>query len=126
MRVLHSNQKLRFIVVGLISTAVHFVVFTLCYKVFNLGIVASTIFGFMTSLVVAYCLNYWITFKSKRIHTSSFPRYLATTLIGLAWNIGLMLFFVEYMAFHYAFAFVCMSAVVMVNNYVLSKFWAFA
>jgi len=120
-----SNEKIKFLSVGLISTATHFVVFFLCYIVLSRSLVVATVIGFCASLMVAYCLNYYFTFLSNQHHIESGTKYLLTTLIGLTWNIGLMMLFVEILHFHYAIAFLLMSVVVMINNYLFSKYWVF-
>ena len=115
----------RFIVVGLLSTATHFGVLTLLYKKLSVGIVVASILAFGCSLVVSYLCNRSFTFRSEVSHQHGAPRYLLVTLAGLLWNVSLIYFMVEALLINYYISFLCMSIVVSLNNYLLSKQWVF-
>lgn len=88
-------------------------------------LVLSTVLGYLASLAISYYLNYRLTFQSKEAVIISGAKYFITTLIGLAWNVSLMTVLVNIYDVHYLIAFLLMSLVVMVNNYLLSKYWVF-
>lgn len=120
-----SREKLSFLIVGVLSASTHFAIFYLLFKVLIWSIVLSTLLAYLGSLAVSYSLNYIHTFKSEQDIIKSGTKYFITTLLGLAWNIGLMVLFIDHLHIHYFISFLMMSFVVMINNYLLSKHWVF-
>jgi len=116
----------RFIVVGLGSTMVHFVVLTTLYKGLGVSIIVSTIIGFLMSLCFSYLVNRAYTFRSSVKHHLGAPKFLLVTTLGLLWNVAIMYLCVELLEFNYYISFVGMSVVVALNNYLLGKTWVFA
>jgi putative flippase GtrA len=115
----------RFIVVGLGSTMVHFVVLTTLYKGLGVSIIVSTIIGFLMSLCFSYLVNRAYTFRSSVKHHLGAPKFLLVTTLGLLWNVAIMYLCVELLEFNYYISFVGMSVVVALNNYLLGKTWVF-
>jgi putative flippase GtrA len=111
--------------VGLASTATHFVVLSALYSLVGWPIVPATVVAFLCSLAVSYLLNRSFTFRSRVSHRHSAPRFLLVTLSGLCWNVAIMGLMVDVYAINYVVAFIVMSAVVAVNNFTLSRDWAF-
>lgn len=119
------REKLSFLLVGLVSASTHLSVLYLSFRVAMWPLVLSTVLGYLASLAISYYLNYRLTFQSKEAVIISGAKYFITTLIGLAWNVSLMTVLVNIYDVHYLIAFLLMSLVVMVNNYLLSKYWVF-
>ena len=115
----------RFIVVGLLSTVTHFTVLTMLYKKFGVGIVVASVLAFGCSLVVSYLCNRSFTFRSDIPHQYGAPKYILVTLSGLLWNVSILYFMTEVFFINYFMSFLCMSVVVALNNYLLSKQWVF-
>jgi putative flippase GtrA len=115
----------KFILVGLSSTVIHFVVLSILYLGFNVHIVPATVLAFVASLAFSYLLNRSFTFASNVRHHVGLPRYLAVTLLGMFWNVAIMYSFVELFALNYYLSFLVMSVVVALNNYLLTRSWVF-
>lgn len=118
-------EFVRFIVVGLGSTTVHFVALTILYKGLGGSIIVSTIIGFLLSLFFSYFVNRSYTFRSSvKFHLGA-PKFVLVTTLGLLWNVVIMYLCVELLEFNYYISFVGMSVVVALNNYLLTKSWVF-
>jgi len=118
-------QTWRFFLVGVATTLVHFVVLSVCFRVLGYAIVPSTIMAFFIAVVFSYLMSYRFTFRSTQMHRSSVPKFLLSVGLGFSWNVGLMYLLVEHIGIDYVFAFLLTTMVVMVNNFILTKFWVF-
>lgn len=77
-----------YVVTGALVTVSDFAAFTLCFSVFNAGLLASTIIAYLFGLVVSYLLNrYWVYRKTaeQQKQATGIWRYL----VFLAFNLGL-------------------------------------
>lgn len=119
------QEKLTFLIVGGMSAATHFLVLHLTFVSLHWPLAYATLLGYFFSLGISYTLNYLITFKSNQTVLLSSTKYVITTLLGLAWNLSLMVLLVSFFDVHYVVAFVFMSIVVAINNYLFSKHWVF-
>lgn len=115
----------KFLLVGLGSTLVHFLVLTFLYKSLNAHIVPATVVAFFASLIFSYLLNRTFTFTSRIQHHIGLPKYLLVTLVGLFWNVLTMYAFVGILGLNYYMSFLLMSVIVATNNYLLNKSWVF-
>lgn len=120
-----TPRFVKFILVGLGSTAIHFLVLSALYLGLELHIVPATVFAFIASLVFSYLLNRSFTFTSKVRHHIGLPLYVTVTLLGLTWNVAIMYSFVQLLQFNYYLSFLIMSVVVALNNYLLTRSWVF-
>lgn len=121
-----QNSELgRFVVVGVTTTMVHFIMVSICYLILGLGIGVSTTLAFLVAVACSYAGGYFYTFQSSRRHVESSVRFLVSTLVGLGWNVVVMVLLVDYRAWEYWLAFLPATAVVMLNNFLLSKYWVF-
>lgn len=78
------TQFLRFIISGIISTIINFIIFYIALKTFGLNILISSSVGYLAGLVVGYKLNTKWSFKIERhLYWSSTLQYLAVYLISL-------------------------------------------
>ncbi|MEM6544185.1 MAG: GtrA family protein [Pseudomonadota bacterium] len=118
-------EIVRFLLVGLLSTATHFLVLVLLYRHLGFGIPIASVLSFFCSLAVSYVLNRSFTFRSQTEHRVGVPRYTVVTLSGLLWNVAIMCLMVERLQLNFYLSFVSMSVIVALNNYLLSKKWIF-
>lgn len=78
------TQFFRFIISGIISTIINFIIFYIALKTFGLNILISSSVGYLAGLVVGYKLNTKWSFKIERhLYWSSTLQYLAVYLISL-------------------------------------------
>ena len=78
------TQFLRFIISGIISTFINFIIFYIALKTFGLNILVSSSLGYLAGLLVGYKLNTKWSFEIERhLYWSSTLQYLAVYLISL-------------------------------------------
>lgn len=78
------TQFLRFIISGILSTIINFIIFYIALKTLGLNILISSSLGYLAGLVVGYELNAKWSFKIERhLYWSSTLQYLAVYLISL-------------------------------------------
>ena len=122
----NSNSNLfRFLIVGAINAAIHFIVLSAFYKLAGFGIVSSTVIAFTCAVIFSYQANYFYTFRSKQPHTSSVPRFASTVILGLFFNASIMLIGVEKLGANFYLVFVLATGVVMINSFLLNKYWVY-
>jgi putative flippase GtrA len=83
-----AGQFLRFVVVGCIVTATHFVVLIVLVEWGHWPPVVATAAAFLVAVSVSYALNGLWTFRTWDRHSRRAPRFLAVSLIGLGLNTG--------------------------------------
>ncbi len=121
----NTSEFSRFLLVGLVNTLVHFLVLSGAYEILSFPLVSATVLAFSVAVFISYLLNYRFTFHSQKQHKSSLPKFIITTLIGLGWNVGITVLVVEDFGGSVFLAVIMAAFVVMLNNYLLSKFWVF-
>lgn len=120
-----SKQFGLFALVGATGTAAHYAVL-FCLVEFNgIGAVAASGWGALTGLVINYALNHWLTFKSAQPHARTFPKFALIACIGLGLNLLLMAMLVNGLGFHYLFAQVMVTMVVLTWNFMGNRWWTF-
>lgn len=118
-------EVMRFGIVGLGATAVHYVTAVALVQLFAFNLYVANILAFLTAFLSSFWMHHRWTFKSQRSLASAGPRFLAVALTGFACsNIGLML------AVHFGIGspyllFVISVLVVPAVTFTLSKIWAF-
>lgn len=120
-----TSQVLRFTLVGLATTLVHFIVLSLFFRYLTYDIVQSTTIAFPVAVIFSYIMSHRYTFRSTQAHQHSAPKFALSVSIGFVWNVGLMYLLVDVLGIYYALAFLLTTSVVMINNYLLTKFWVF-
>lgn len=120
-----AHQTIRFVIVGIATTLVHFVVLSIFFRYLGYKIVPSTVVAFFFAVIFSYAMSYCFTFRSTQTHKSSVPKFLLSVGLGFVWNIALMQLLVETVELNYVVAFLMTTIVVMSNNFLLTKFWVF-
>jgi putative flippase GtrA len=103
------------------------------YVVLSMLIHASGVEAWISSLVsytalipVVYLAQRRLTFQSKGSHLSSFPKYIATQLLGLALSGVLPYILVQKAGLPPLFVFAPVAIAIAFVNFVLLKFWTFS
>jgi len=96
-----------------------------CVELAGLGIVAGSVAGFCSALLVSYALNRHWTFGTGRPGAGSFWRYALVCVGGLAVNTGLMVALVQWLQWRYLVAQLSVIFIVPLANFLLSRYWAF-
>lgn len=115
-----------FLGVGVLATALQYLILLLGVEVFGTGPVLASSVGFAVSAVANYLLNYRYTFRSDRRHSSAAVRFAAVAAAGLALNALLMEALTARLGVPYIAAQVLTTGAVLAWNFVAHALWSFA
>ena len=116
----------RFLVVGGISTAVHYLVLATIVELLHGSAVLGSGVGFGTGAVVSYLLNRRHTFRSDVPHAQAVSRFVLVLGVGLGLNLLLMHGFVDRLHWPYLFAQMLTTGIVLFWHFAGHALWSFA
>jgi putative flippase GtrA len=122
---LRTYRLLKFATVGLVGTAVYYLLLWALVEVMDYPVLTASSVAFLLVAAENYMLHYVWTFASTNSHTSAFPKFLIMITIGFCLNWGIMYAGVEVLQANYLLVQAVSIAVVIAWNYVLSAFWIF-
>ena len=118
-------QFAAFFSVGLVATAVHYLVMGLLASGLSVSGVLAASGGYLTGALVSYVCNYRVTFRSTQSHAEALPRFLVVVLLGFVVNAQIVAAGITWLHLHYLLAQGIATVVVFLLNFTLSKVWAF-
>ncbi len=119
------RQLSAFAGVGAVATAFQYALMALLIHVFTWPALISSGLSYAASAILNYALNRRFVFRSRARHVVAGPRFLIIVLSGLALNLILLKAGIELLGLHWLPAQLIATAVVMLSNFGLAKFWAF-
>ena len=119
------REFLGFFGVGIIATAVHYLVLVGLASGLGINPVLSAACGYICGAIVSYRVNYTVTFRSERRHSQAALRFLTVAVIGLIFNSVLVDFGISALGLHYLLAQILATGIVFVWNFVANKLWTF-
>lgn len=114
-----------FAAVGVVATAFQYGLMAVLISYFDVNTLLASTLSYATSALLNYGLNRYFVFRSQVRHVDALPRFVATVLIGLLLNAGLMYLLLAWLPLHWLFAQALVTLTVMVSNFLLSKYWVF-
>lgn len=118
------NKFIRFLFVGGTATALQMLILAALVELAGLDAVVSSSVGYCLSAVYNYWLNYHLTFSSSKSHLETFPKFVVVAAIGLMTN-GVSMAGFLWLGLYYVFAQVGATAVTLVLNFLLHKYWIY-
>ncbi|MCB2354969.1 GtrA family protein [Clostridium estertheticum] len=122
---LQINVIVRYGLVGLLGTTIHFGSLILLVEFANFDPVLGSALGFLLVLVISYILNRTWTFQSKSRNLRQFLIYSIVSLIGLGLNSTIIFISVHLLKWNYLYGQCLVVLVVPVSNYLLNSLWTF-
>jgi putative flippase GtrA len=119
------KQFQSFLLIGLIATAIQYLVLILLVRYFAVNAVFASALGFAISSIVNYELNRKFTFASSSSRTKTIHKFYVVAISGLAINSASMWLLINLAEFHYLFSQILTTLLVLVFNFSLNKFWTF-
>lgn len=123
------KQIVLYLVFGGLTTLVNFAVYYLCAHPFGVSTVASTAIAWFVSVLFAYITNKIWVFESRSFRAKMLIREAAAFFAARAFSgvldIGNMYLFVDVLHLNDSVIKILSNIVVIIINYVLSKFWIF-
>ncbi len=120
-----SRQFLAYLGVGLVGTGGHYLTLVALVRWAHLDPVAATTCGFAVGAVINYFANYHLTFRSRRGHAGTMPRFFVIALAGMGVNAAMMAACHRGLGLHYLLSQVVATGTVVVLTYLGNRFWTF-
>jgi putative flippase GtrA len=115
-----------FALVGLVATAVQYLILVLSVEKLALSPVLGSTLGFVTSAGLNYWLNYHFTFRSRNPHAGAAGRFAVVALSGLGLNALVMMLLGHVPGLRYIVSQLVATALVLAWNFLGNSVWTFA
>ena len=120
------SQMMRFSVVGLSSTVVHFTCVILLVEFEALKPLTANIIAFLVAFLVSFFGHrYWTFADTTRSFRHTLPRFLSIAIMSFIINESLYWYLLHIQNMYYPVALIIVLAAVSVFTFTLSKLWAF-
>ncbi|MGN0243384.1 MAG: GtrA family protein [Lachnospiraceae bacterium] len=124
-----ESELVRYLAAGGATTCCNFVVYLFCTRWILLGVTYSTILAWILSVFVAFLLNKWLVFyhpfRSWRQTVKELLQFFLCRLFSGAFEVGMMWLFVEQLQMNDIIIKIAAMIVVVIVNYVASKWLIF-
>lgn len=116
----------KFTIVGLVNTALTFVIFFLLLRVFNVNYIIALTITWIIGIIFSYLFNFsWVFKPEQRLQFKErFVKYLLSYLLSFALNIFALNYIVEHMGFDPFYVQTALIPFIVIFNFVTSKFWS--
>lgn len=119
-----SNEIIAYFIVGVLTTIVNFIVYyTLIYMDVDYKI--SNTVAFIISIIFAFITNKKYVFDSNKSYISEFIKFSLGRLFTYILDIGTMILLIEVFSVSEYMSKLWTNILVMITNYLISKFWTF-
>ena len=119
------QQLIKFAIVGFLSVAVNFLVYSMVFATSSL-IIPSAILGYFAGLVNSYALNkFWVFSSTSAPHPKEIFRFLLVYAVGALGMLSLIYLFYFIFGFDYRMSWLVGAIYAVLNNYYGNKFIVF-
>lgn len=115
----------RYAVMGAIGTLLHYATLLMCVEAFGLSPTVGAVSGATIGAIANYALNYHLTFASRAQHRTTFPRFVAVALLGIAVS-GFGVRAATDAGASYLLAQALCTVIVLFLGYLLNRAWTFS
>ncbi len=119
-----SKELVAYFVVGVLTTTVNFIVY---YALIYIGVdykISNTI-AFIISVIFAFIANKKYVFLSNKSYLQEFIKFSLGRLFTYVLDIGTMIILIEIFSVSEYMSKLWTNILVMLANYIISKFWTF-
>jgi putative flippase GtrA len=116
----------RYLLVGLLGTAVHYALLIALVELAGAAAAPSAAFGAACGALAAYAGNRRYTFAGGAAHGQALPRFLAVAAFGAAANGAIVWAGTQILDMHYLAAQVVATSIVVWCGFVANCRWSFA
>lgn len=130
-----KRQIIKFSITGLLNTIIDFGILNFLVRILSWTVLPANTISFSVAVINSYFLNKYWTFRDKQpVRIKQFSTFLLISLVGLGLSnllvyLGLELFktytFGLSFVWHYNIAKAISALIVLVWNFLASKFWVF-
>lgn len=119
-----SRELISYLIAGILTTLVNFLMYYILIY-FNIEYKTANTAAFLISVIFAFFINKNYVFSSSKDSVREFIKFFTGRIFTYALDIGTMMFLVELFGVGKYSSKIWANVVVMISNYILSKFWIF-
>lgn len=116
----------RYLLVGLLATAIHYAILVALVELAGAAAAPSAAFGAACGALAAYAGNRRFTFPRGATHGQALPRFLAVAVLGAATNGAIVWTGTDVLGLHYLAAQVVATSIVVWGGFIVNRRWSFA
>lgn len=121
-----ARQFVIFSLVGLVNTAVHFCVFVVLFRAFDVPLLLASALGYCAGIANSYVMNRSWTFRVKGgASTAEFLRFAAVNIVSLLVNLLVLHFLTRSMNLMPEISQAAAILASLIVNFAGNKWWAF-
>lgn len=124
-----NRETISYIIFGILTTAVDFIVYILCSKLLGINYLVANIISWVAAVIFAYVTNKIFVFKSKSYSLSTLvneiPAFFSARIFSLIFSLVFIYMSVILLGINDIAAKIISCIFVIIINYVLSKFFIF-
>jgi putative flippase GtrA len=119
-----ARQFIKFVLVGIMTTALNFVIFAICLKL-GLHYLPAAIVAFAIATINSYTWNRIWTFRAGKHRNERLAKFTVVQLVGLSINLVVLSFLVESFSMNELVAQLLANGFVVLSNFTGNKLWTF-
>lgn len=119
-----ARQFIKFVLVGVMTTALNFVIFAICLKL-GLHYLPAAIVAFAIATINSYTWNRIWTFRAGKHRNKRLAKFTIVQLVGLSINLVVLSFLVETFSMSELVAQLLANGFVVLSNFTGNKLWTF-
>lgn len=125
--IMKHGRVIRFLISGGSAAATNLTVLYIATEFFHIWYVASSVIGFLISLVVSFTLQKFWTFADRSVHLlrTQMIKYFTVTVTNLCINTLLLYSLVEYAQLHYLIAQIIAMGIIAIESYIIYQRFIF-
>ena len=125
-RVRQLYKLIKFGIVGVMNTAVDFLVYTLLVSVFGWGLYISQVISYSCGMLNSYVINRKWTFSTENGFFSwELVRFVLLNLSMMLLGMAIIWFCTQHLLLHKLVAKLISTVLVLIVNFLVSNFWVF-
>jgi len=119
-------KLIKFGIVGVMNTAVDFLVYTLLVSVLGWGLYISQVISYSCGMLNSYGINRKWTFSTKNgFFSGELVRFILLNLSMMLLGMAIIWFCTQHLLLHKLVAKLISTVLVLVVNFLVSNFWVF-
>lgn len=119
-------QLVKFSLIGLLNTGIHYSIFLFLYRVFGVYYLAASVVGYCAGLINSYIMNKKWTFRTTgvRVHIE-FVKFIMVNLISLFVNLAALKYAVDHIGIIPEVGQIIAIVFSTIVNFLGNKLWTF-
>ena len=118
-------ELLSFLGVGLLATAVQYLVYAAGLSLTSMPAAGSSAIGYLCGSLVSYVLNYHVTFRSQRRHAVALTKFYAMVAVAFVLNALVVAMLVDAGGWNAWLGQIVATLVCLAFNFAVSRAWVF-